>query len=113
EERAPADQPLERDGWTAVAGGGARLVLRDRDRGELAIVVALEIDELAVRIDDRDAHAAPVALLQLGDRGGGDLLGGLDVDRRAVGQRLHLGRHVLVRIGRIGRRYLRQGAAAE
>src|ERR1700744_292801 len=48
EERTLADQPLEHHCRTAIAGGGARLVLRDRDRGELAIVVALEIDELAM-----------------------------------------------------------------
>src|SRR5262245_19091717 len=103
EERPLADQPFEHHGRPPIAGSGARLVLRNRDRGVLTPVVALEIDKLAMRIDDHYAHALPVALVELGDRGGRDLLGGLVVDRLAIGRWRHRLRHVLIRVVRIGR----------
>ena len=47
-------------------------------------------------------HALPVALVQLGDRGGGDLLGGLVLIGSPYGVEGHRLRHRLVRIVRIG-----------
>ena len=71
--------------------------LRDRhvDAPLLHLVHPFEVNELAVRVDDRNGHR-PVVLFGLGDGGGGDLLGGLSSDRRSV-HRLRLckseGRH--------------------
>src|SRR5262249_28834621 len=47
---------LEDLGRTAVFGRGARLVLGDRDGGELRIVHSQEGDQIGARVDDRDVH---------------------------------------------------------
>src|SRR5262245_50016756 len=91
-------------GGATVHGGGAGLALGDLGRRHLGAVHLLEIDELAGRAHDRERHA-PVVLLGLGEGGGGDRLGLIIGDRRAV-----VGR----RSGRRrGCRLLRQGGAAE
>src|SRR5262245_33702693 len=91
-------------GGATVHGGGAGLALGDLGRRHLGAVHLLKIDDLARRADDRERHA-PVVLLGLGEGGGGDRLGLLIGDRRAVIGRG--GRR------RRGRRLLRQGGAAE
>src|SRR5262249_56598390 len=63
---------------------------------EVGAVHLLEIDELAGRAHYRDRHA-PIVLLRLGHGGGGDGFGLLVGDGRTI----------------VGRRLLREGAAAE
>src|SRR6266481_9623685 len=72
---------------TTKEHGGARLALGNLDRRQLGAIHLLEIDELAGRSHDGDRHP-PVVFLCLGKSGGGDRLGLLSGDRRAVvGQR--------------------------
>jgi len=47
---------------TAIACRRARLVLRNADGRILAIVLLLEINEIAGRTNDRDAHCIPISL---------------------------------------------------
>src|SRR5262245_14412784 len=91
-------------GGATVHGGSTGLALGDLARRHLGAVHLLEIDELAGRTDDGERHA-PVVLLGLGQGGGGDRLGLLIGDRRAVVGRWS-GR-------RRGCRLLRQSGAAE
>src|SRR4051812_40110233 len=74
EDRQPAaGQPvLEGLARPLEARRGARLVLRDLGAGDLGVVHALEVDELAGGVDDRHRHR-PSVLLALGERGGRDL----------------------------------------
>ena len=86
---AGGDAILEHLGGAAEDRGGLRLVLRNRDRGELAIVHPLEVDEIAGRRDDGDAHR-PAVLLGFVDGGRGGLLRGFDVERFAIRRRRRL-----------------------
>src|SRR6266516_7124477 len=63
--------------------GGACLGLGNLDRSQMRAVHLLEVDELARRSHDGERHA-PVVLLGLGNRGGGDGLCLLIGDRRPV-----------------------------
>src|SRR3954453_9384371 len=60
--RALAEVFLEHFGRPAEGGGGACLVLRDRNRGVLRVVHLGKIDEVARRADDGNRHE-PVVLL--------------------------------------------------
>jgi hypothetical protein len=68
----------------------------------LAVVLLLEIDEIAARIDDGDAERIPVSLLRLGARCRGDLPGGLQIDRLAIGRRRQAIRDCIVRLSGFG-----------
>src|SRR4029077_10341792 len=92
--------------WPPEASRRARLALRDPDRGNLRLIHPVEIDEVAIRVDDRDREL-PIArrLLGLGHRGGDDLRGTIDGNRRAVWNiERHLVRDRRRRRGRRGRR---------
>src|SRR5215471_5851252 len=71
--------------------GGARLALGNLGRGELRAIHLFEIDELARGADDRERHA-PIVLLGLGKRRGGDRLRLLVGDGRSVIGRRRRGR---------------------
>src|SRR5215472_13044221 len=94
---------LPRLGFAAERHRGARLVFRDRNRGKLCAVHALEGDEVASRVHHRDIQL-PVALLRLGygcidgDRGP------LERDGWAIGHiERHLVRHHIERVAAGGR----------
>ena len=76
---------LEHPGRPPELDRGARLVLRDRDRGELGAVHAQERDQVGAGVDDRDVQR-PAAPLGLGHRGLGHRLRPPQRDRRAVGR---------------------------
>src|SRR5258707_5515536 len=98
-----AEQVFKYRRRTAVACRGARFVLRDRDRSILAIVQRLKVHQFAVRVDDGDTHRVPISFLGFCDRRRGHFLGGLDINRVAVGRQIRRLRYGIVRIVRIGR----------
>ena len=61
-------------------------MLRDPDGCILAIILLFEINQIAARVDDRDAERIPISFCGLGDGGGGHLLGGLEIDWLAIGR---------------------------
>src|SRR5215469_7877752 len=75
---------LPRLGLAPERDRGARLVLGDRNRGELCAVHALEGDEVASGVHHRDVHL-PVVLLRLGDGGIDGDHGALERERCSVG----------------------------
>ena len=85
--RPPDDGVFQRLGGTLEQQRAAGLLHRDFLAGELGIVHALEIHEVAAVIDDGDEHV-PVVFLRLLFGGGGDPLGG------GQGKSLLVGEHV-------------------
>jgi len=51
----------------------------------MAIVLLLEINEIAAGVDDGDAERIPISFFRLCDGGSGYLLRGLEIDRLAIG----------------------------
>src|SRR5580693_7601099 len=90
---------LERLGRAAVARRDSRLVLGDRNRGELGAVHAAKGDQIAVGIDHRDVHR-PAALGGLVDRRlnqrlcavHGDRGAKRNIERHFVGNGIQVGR---------------------
>ena len=78
---------LERFRLALKEHGGLRLADRDVDRDELGVVHALEQQQIAAVVDDRDGDE-PVVLARFGFRRGGHALGGVERQHALGGQLL-------------------------